>query len=82
MSRECTATGQNREISHDLQIGKDQDNSTQDADHGSQLNNIYFIDDISICAETPEGMQILLDVVQKFTTWCGMDIKVKKLSCS
>jgi len=24
----------------------------------------------------------LLDVVQEFTTWCGMEINVKKLSCS
>jgi len=61
-----------------LQIGKDQDNSSQDADHGYQLNNLGFIDDISILAETPEGMQTLLDVVQEFTTWCGMEINVKK----
>ena len=52
-----TATGQNRGISHGLQIGKDQDDSSQDADHGYQSNNIGFIDDISIFAETPEGMQ-------------------------
>ena len=31
--------------------------SSQDADHGYQFNNIGFIDDISIFAETPEGMQ-------------------------
>ena len=29
-----------------------------------------------IFAETPEGMQTLLDVVQEFTTWCGMEINV------
>ena len=52
--------------------------STQDVDHGYQFNNIGFIDDISIFAETPEGMQTLLDVVQEFTTWCGMEINVKK----
>jgi len=57
-----------------LQIGKDQD----DADHGYQFNNTGFIDDISIFAETPEGMIALLDVVQDFTTWCGMEINVKK----
>jgi len=39
------------------------------ADHGYQFNNVGFIDDISIFAETPEGMQTLLDVVQEFTTW-------------
>jgi len=39
-------------------------------------------DNISIFAETPEGMQTLLDVVQEFTTWCGMEINAKKLFCS
>ena len=66
-------TGQNQGISHGLQIGKDQDDSSQDADHGYQFNNIGFIDDISIFAETPEGMQTLLNVVQEFTTCCGME---------
>jgi len=79
--RMLTATGQNHGISHGLQIGKDQDDSSQDADHGYQFNNIGFIDDILIFAETPEGMQTLLDVVQEFTTWCGMEINVKKISC-
>ena len=32
-----------------------------------------------LCKEsTPEGMQTLLDVVQEFTTWCGMEINVIK----
>jgi len=53
--RMLTATGQNQGINHGLQIGKDQDDSSQDADHSYQLNNIGFIDDISIFAETPEG---------------------------
>ena len=52
--------------------------SSQDADHGYQFNNIGFIDDISIFAETPEGMQTLLDVVQEFTTWCGIEINLEK----
>ena len=65
-----TATGQNQGISHGLQICKDQDDSSQDADHGYQFHNLGFIDDISIFAETLEGMQTLLDVVQEFTTWC------------
>ena len=77
-----TATGQNQGVSHGLQIGKDQDDSIQDANHGYQFNNIGFTDDISIFAETQEGMQTLLDVVQEFTTWCGMEFDVKKLSCS
>ena len=55
--RMLTATGQNQGISHGLHIGKDQDDSSQDADHGYQFNNIGFIDDISIFTETPEGMQ-------------------------
>jgi len=53
----------------------------QDADHGYQFNNIGFIDDISILAETLEGMQTLPDVVQEFTTRCGMEINVTKDSC-
>jgi len=76
--RMLTATGQNQGISHGLQICKDQDDSSQDADHGYQFNNIGFIDDISIFAETPEGMQTLLDVVQEFIIWCGMEINVKR----
>jgi len=77
-----TVTRQNQLISHGLQIGKDQDDRSQHADHGYQLNHISCIDDISIFAETPIGMQTLLDVVQEFTTWCGMEINVKKLFCS
>jgi len=46
--RMLTATGQNQGISRGLQIGKDQDDSSQDADHGYQFNNIGFIDDIDI----------------------------------
>ena len=75
--RMLTATGQHQGISHGLQIGKDQDDISQDANHGYQFKNIGFIDDISILAETPEGMQTLLDVVQEFTTWCRMEINVK-----
>jgi len=60
-----------------LQIGKNQEDSSQDADHSYQFNNIGFIDEFSIFAETPNEMQTLLDVVQDFTTWCGMEIKVK-----
>ena len=40
--RMLTATGQIQGISHGLQIGKDQDDSSQDADHGYQFNNIFF----------------------------------------
>jgi len=60
-----TATGQNQRISHGFHIRKDQDDSSQDAEHGYQFNNIVcFIDNISFLAETPEGMQTLLNVVQ------------------
>ena len=73
-----TVTGQREGISHGLQI--DEDQYSQDTNHGYQFNNIGFIDDsdISIFAETPEGMQKLLNVVQKYTEWCGMKINVKK----
>jgi len=58
-----TVTGQNQGISHGLQIGKDEDDSSQDTDHRYKFNNIGFIDNISIFAETPKGMQTLPDVV-------------------
>ena len=60
-----------------MQIGKDQDDSSQDADHGYQFNCKGFGDNISIFAETSEGMQTLLDMVQEFTTCCGMEINAK-----
>ena len=40
-------------------------------------NDFNAIDDISIFADTPEGMQKLLNILQEFTTWCGMQINVK-----
>jgi len=66
--RMLTAIGQNQGISHGLQIGKNQEDSSQDTDRDYQFNNIGFINDILIFAETPEAMQTLLDVVQEFTT--------------
>jgi len=80
--RMLTATAQNQGISHGLQIVKNQADSSQVADHGyHQFNNIGLIDDISIFAESPEGLQTLLDVVQEFATKCGMEINVEK-TCS
>ena len=70
-------TGQSEDISHGLQIGKDQKGDNQRDEKGYQFNNIGFIDDISIFAHTPESMQKLLNVVQEFTAWCGMQINVK-----
>jgi len=70
-------------LHYTLILGKN--DSSQDADHGYQFDNIGFFDDISILAETPEGMQTLLDVVQEFfylhnMVWHGD--QHKKLSCS
>jgi len=73
-----TVTGQNEDISQGLQIGKDQKRDNQRNENGYQFNNIEFIDNISIFADTPEGMQKLLNVVQEFTAWCGMQINAKK----
>ena len=70
--RMLTVTGQNEDISHGLQIGKDQKGDNQRDENSYQLNNIGFIDDLSICADTPEGIQQLLNVVQEFTAWCAM----------
>jgi len=76
--RMLTVIGQNEDISHGLQIGKDQKGDKQRDENGYHFNNIGFIDDISMFADTPEGMQVLLNVVQEFTAWCGMQINVKK----
>ena len=45
-----TVTGQNEDISHGLQIGKDQKGDNQRDENGYHFNNIGFIDDISIFA--------------------------------
>jgi len=50
-----TVTGQNKDISHGLQIGKDPKGDNQRDENSYQFNNIQFIDDISIFADTPEG---------------------------
>jgi len=76
-----TATGQNQGISHGSQVGKNQEDSSQDTDHGYQFNTTGLIDDISIFSETPKGMQTLLYVMQEFTTWCGMEIINVKKTC-
>jgi len=65
-------------LCHGLQIGKDQKGDNQRDANCYQFNKIGFIGDISIFADTPEGMQKLLNVVQEFTAWCGMQISVKK----
>jgi len=70
-----TVAGQNEDNSHGLPIGKDEKGDNQRDEDGYQFNNIEFIDDISICVDTLEGMQKLLNVVQGFTTWCGMSVK-------
>jgi len=77
--RMLTVTGQNEDISHVLQISKDQKGDNQQDDNDCQFNNIEFIDYISIFPNTPEGMQKLRNVVQEFTAWCGMQINVKKM---
>jgi len=67
-------TAQNANISHGLQIGKDQKGDNQRDDNDYQYNNIGIIDDISIFADTPEGLQKLLNVVQEFNNglvWNG-----------
>ena len=76
--RMLTFTGQNENISHGRQIGKDQKGDNQHDENGYQFDNIGCIDDITIFADTLEGMQKLLNVVQESTAWCGMQINVKK----
>jgi len=71
LKRMLTVTGQNEDISHGLQIGKDQKGDNQRDENGYQFNNIRFIDDISIFADTPEGMQKLLMMMIAFIITLG-----------
>jgi len=61
--RMLTVTGQNEDISQGLQIDKDQKGDNQRDENGYQFNTIRFIHDISIFADTPEGIQKLVNVV-------------------
>ena len=65
--RMLTVTRQNQDIGHGLQIGKAQKGDNKRDENCYQFKNIGFIDDISIFADTLEGMQKLLNVVQEFT---------------
>ena len=78
MLRMLTVTGQNEVICHRLHIGKDPKGGNQRDENDYQFNNIGFMDDISIFADTPEGMQKMLNVMQEFTALCGMQIHVKR----
>jgi len=46
--RMLTVTGQNKDISHGLQIGKDQEGDNQRDEDSYQFNNIGFTDGVSI----------------------------------
>jgi len=61
-----SVTGQNEDLSHGLQICKDQKGDNLRDENGYQFNNTVSIKDISIFADTPEGMQKLRNVVQEF----------------
>jgi len=76
--RMLTFTGQNEDIGHGLRICKKVKRDNQRVENGYQFKNIRFIDDISMFSDSPEGLQKLLNVVQEFTAWCGMQINVKK----
>jgi len=60
-----TAPWQNQGISHGLQIGKDQEGSIQDTDHGYHVSDIGLVNDIAIVKfkNTVEGKQTLPGVV-------------------
>jgi len=52
-----TVTGENEDISHGQQIGKDQKGDNQRGEKAYQSKNLGFIDDILIFADTKVGMQ-------------------------
>jgi len=60
-----TAPGQNQGISHGLQIGKDQEGSSHNTDHGYHVSDIGLVNDIGIVKfkKTVEGKQTLPSVV-------------------
>ena len=70
-----TVRGQIENISHGQQIGKDLTGNNLRHENSYRFNKIGFIDNISIFADTPEGMQKLLNVVQEFTA--GVECKSK-----
>jgi hypothetical protein len=43
-----------------------------------QFNNIGFVDDCSLLAQSTGGMQALMDTVQEFEKWSGMKVNLKK----
>ena len=43
-----------------------------------QFNNIGFVDDCSLLAQSTGGMQALMDTVQEFEEWSGMKVNLKK----
>ena len=42
------------------------------------FNNMAFVDDLSIFAQSPEKMQKLMNVIDKFEEWCGLKVNIKK----
>ena len=42
------------------------------------FNNIFFADDMSLFAQTEQGLQRLLDITQDFETWSGIKLNLKK----
>jgi len=74
-----SVAGWNQGISLGLQIDQNQEDSSQDIEHGYQFHDKILINDTSISAETSEGIQTLLDVRQEFITcWCGMEMNAAK----
>ena len=43
-----------------------------------QFNNIGFVDDCSLFAQTTGGMQVLMNTVQEFEEWSGLKVNLKK----
>jgi len=75
-----TVTGQIENISHGLQIGKNQKGDKQRHDNNYQFSNARSIDDVFIFAEILKGMQTLLNVVKEFTAvWNSNQCEGKRI---
>ena len=44
----------------------------------ASFNNLAFVDDLTIFAQSPEKVQKLLNVISKFEDWCGLKVNMKK----
>ena len=70
-----TVRGQIENIGHGQQIGKDLKENNLRQENSDRFNKTGFIDNFSIFADTPEGMQKLLNFVPLEEFTAGVECK-------